>query len=124
MQQKIFEALAKTFESKGYDTYYLDVAPENADCPYIQMTYSSSGRISTKKEAGGSVYVIVNIWHDRAAERDVVAQMINDIISIACGLQIEGYSLDLATASSRILYDTSTSTTYLHGVVDLTFNYM
>lgn len=120
----IYVALGELL-SKKYDTYYLDQAPDDADCPYIQM-YSSYDTIAEFKsdEQGGSMNLDVHVWHDRLDKRKEIGNIIDDICQVAKSVKIERHTVACVAKYVNILYDDTTNTSYLHGVVSLNFKYI
>lgn len=123
ISESIYELLGQALDKK-YDTYYLDQAADDADCPYIQM-YSIYDSPSQFKDCeNGNFNLDVHVWHYRLDKRKEVANIMDDILLIAKQLKIEGHSVTCLCDGRRILVDNSTSTTYLHGVITLNFKYI
>lgn len=123
ISESIYELLGQELGEK-YDTYYLDQAPDDANCPYIQM-YSIYDSPSQFKDCeSGNFNLDVHVWHYRLDKRKEVANIMDDILRIAKQLKIEGHSIMCLCDGMRMLVDNSTSTTYLHGVITLNFKYI
>lgn len=123
ISESIYELLGQSLDKK-YDTYYLDQAPDDADCPYIQMYSIYDNPIQFKDCESGNFNLDVHVWHYRLDKRKEVANIMDDILLIAKQLKIEGHSITCLCDGRRILVDNSTSTTYLHGVITLNFKYI
>lgn len=119
----IYESVAKKLLESGYDVHYLDIANDDTLCPYIQMYYLQNKEDLHKSGASGVISMDIGVWHDRIDKRKELMEIMNHIFETSRMIQIDGYELMVNERSSRILLDTSTSTQYLHGVVELEIKY-
>lgn len=119
----VYEAVAKKLIESGYDVHYLDIAQEDAPCPYIQMYYLQNNEDLHKSGSSGAVSMDVGVWHDRIDKRKELMEIMSQVFEVSQMIHIDGYELMVSERSSRILLDTSTPTQYLHGVVELEIKY-
>lgn len=119
----IYELLGETLSNK-YDTYYLELAPDDADCPYIEMHTLYEDMSNFKDCDSGNFNLNVHVWSDRTDKRRQIASILDDIYIIAKQLKIKNHSIMCLCKGKDIITDDTTSTIYLHGVITLNFKYI
>lgn len=119
---EIAEKLCSILEEKGYIVYWDDIPEEDAECPHIQIQTIDSSDTIYKGGLTGNVSLMVHVWHNRIDKKKEVFQIMENIKAIAHSIKFtESYSFLMRSPDERLLYDTTTSTPYLHGVVTLNF---
>lgn len=119
---EISEALYGLLEAQGYQVYNQDLPEEDAPCPHIHIESITSSDTVYKSGATGQCSLMVHVWHNRIDKKQVVFSLMETVKALASTIQTtEHFKVLYRSADENFLYDTTTSTPYLHGVVTIEF---
>ncbi|AXF54624.1 hypothetical protein [Salicibibacter kimchii] len=129
-QQQIFDAVFAASLSLGYDTY--DYLPaESADLPFVFVGEQINTDRRTKRFLYGEVNQTVHVYAmQRNGEQPQGTNRV-DFTGMMDQLKIEmrkikrtdNFKISHGNINDQIMIDTSTSTTLLHGVIEVPFSF-
>lgn len=122
-QQELFSALLlelkKQYPDSVYDTF---LPPEGTPYPFIYLADSNLTDRANKTAVFGTASQTIHVWHDNPRQRGTVSQMLLQIKQICRQLEHTGsFSWSVQDLNQRILPDTTTNQSLLHGIVEVTF---
>lgn len=119
---EISEALFSLLEEEGYTVYNEDLPEEDAPCPHIHIESIDSSDTLYKSGLTGDCSIMVHVWHNRIDQKKELFTLMNNVKAKASMIKAtENYKVVLRSVDENFLYDTTTSTPYLHGVVILSY---
>lgn len=120
-QQELFTALKLDLEQKGFDDVDGVLPPEDAPYPIVRLRDSQQIDKRLKNALHGRVYQTIHLYH-YADQRGALSKIMLTIRAVCESIKhTANFSWNVENINERVLYDTSTATTLLHGVVDVEF---
>lgn len=117
-EQKIFTKIRMLCVDLGYDVY--DYLPGDVDYPFVFIgeQFKQDERIN-KDKLNKSTQVTVHLYHNNYRQRGTFTTMMNNIErAIRSEYRHCGELID-----TQILFDNSTNTPLLHGILETNINY-
>lgn len=125
MIQNDLGKLFETILSKKYTVFRSELPPEDQPGPYVQIGYGFNECTPGKGFARGRTELSIHVWHDLTDEPDITHSMMDEILKVAQSLSEVGTAQVILTqAEATSTKDTTTSTTWDHGALVLTYTYV
>ena len=124
-QQELFTALLlqlkEAFPGKVYDGF---LPPEDTPYPFVYLADSQLIDTEMKNAVTGTVYQTIDVWHSTPEKRGTVSVMLLQIKCICRKLErTENFAWLIRNVEQRILPDTSTGRSLLHGKLEVEFKF-
>lgn len=121
-QQQIYDAVFSRSLSLDYDTY--DYLPaKDASLPFVYVGEQFDQDRATKSSLYGDVQQTIHIYGSHKQRRQVTTMINNLKTEIRRMKRTDNFYLNVKGINSQILIDNSTSTTLLHGIVEVEFTF-
>lgn len=126
-QQEIFSALLmqleKALKSKNVKVYDTFLPCEGTPYPYV---YIGSSQLvddyGNKSMILGNISQVVDVWHNNPRKRGELSEIMMIVKEVARQInRTTNFAFQINNINQRILSDTSTGTTLMHGVLELDF---
>ncbi len=126
-QQELFTALKvqleKTLESKKIKVYDSCLPDEGTPYPFV---YIGSSQLvddyGNKTMVLGNISQVVDVWHNNPRKRGELSEIMMIVKNVARQInRTSSFAFQISNINQRILSDTSTGTTLMHGVLELDF---
>lgn len=126
-QQELFSALLvqlkKELKSKGVSVYDTFLPCEGTPYPYV---YIGSSQLvddyGNKTMVLGNISQVVDVWHNNPRKRGELSEIMMIVKNVARQIiRTSNFAFQISNINQRILSDTSTGTTLMHGVLELDF---
>ena len=100
----------------GEDEVFDYIPPEDTPYPFIRVgEVFKQNRRNHKQDLDGDIQVSLHFWHDSVYERGTLTKMMHDAeIAIIDKFGVRGEEIN-----SRVMEDTTTSITLLHGILEI-----
>ena len=100
----------------GSDKVYDYLPPEGTEYPFIRIgeVFKQNHRLH-KDDLNGNIQVTLHFWHNNTRQRGTFTKMMND----AENALIDQFGVEGEEINMRVIEDTTTSVTLLHGVMDI-----
>lgn len=126
-QQELFTALKvqleKTLKSKKIKVYDSCLPDEGTPYPFV---YIGSSQLvddyGNKTMILGTITQVVDVWHNNPRKRGELSEIMMIVKNVARQInRTSNFAFQISNINQRILSDTSTGTTLMHGVLELDF---
>jgi hypothetical protein len=120
-QQEIFTALKINLEQKGYSDVDGVLPPEDAPYPFVRLRDSQQIDKRLKNALHGRVHQTIHLYH-YADQRGALSEIMLTIRAVCESIKhTANFSWNVKNINERVLYDNSTATPLLHGIVEVEF---
>lgn len=124
IQLELFSAVYQTLTDAGLSVFDGSLPPAGTPYPFTYLADCEKQEGSYKAGRGGQIYQTVHIWQADTNKRGDLLRMMETVLQRCARITKAGkYGLTMVRHSSRIVYDDTTKTPLLHGVLDLTYEY-
>lgn len=120
-QQEIFTALKLNLEARGYSDVDGVLPPEGTPYPFVRLRDSQQSDIPLKNAKHGRVRQTIHLFH-LVKKRGELSEIMQVIRGVCVHIKhTANYAWNVTDITERILYDNTTKTPLLHGVVEVEF---
>lgn len=126
-QQELFIALKvqleKALKSKNVNVYDTFLPSEGTSYPYVYIGNSQLvDDYGNKTMILGTITQVVDVWHNNPRKRGELSEIMIIVKDVARQIsRTSSFAFQISNINQRILPDTSTSESLMHGVLELDF---
>ena len=115
-EQRVFTEIRRICKSLYSEVVYDYNPPEGTAYPFIRIgeQFKQNRRLH-KENLNGDTQVTLHFWHNNVRKRGTLTKMMHDVETAL----IDSYGVEGEEMTSRVLEDTSTAITLLHGILEI-----
>ena len=123
-QQELFISLRNGLIELGYDVYDTILPPEGTPYPLIYLGGVEQSDEANKSAVFGTVSQTIDVWHNQPSKRGTLSALMLNVKTLCRSItNTEHYRWQVSSLSQRILADTTTSESLLHGIITVEFRF-